>query len=373
MSSSVISNTLISKSGDAGGVVVIPTESMLDAGIYDADTDDEEIEESGSVVEEKKRKTKKTKKTKKSKDPDAPKRPTSAYFYWLGENRIRIKEELGDESKPTVVMKEAGVQWRALSDEDKEPFNASAKESQERYKVEMETYEPKEVSDGVSVVSYPEAPEGWSGPFKLKYLFKNAKGDDGKAKSFKSFDEAIDAAGRLEGCGGITKTAKRYSLRVGPDLLTTTTEKTSNGEASWLKDPELSEEEMGDEKLVRLANEILCDEKAKVLETINKEVQDFETEKAKWLISSGVSAMVNEMAVIQSKIDEVYASEDGLKFKRRGWVDMFDEYEKQNYYCKKSNGKDCVVGGYTTMGCAKVYQNAAKRDEHSASCSHKGC
>ena len=226
--SSVISNTLISKFGDASGDVVIPTESML----VDAMT---EIEESGSVVEEKKRKTKKTKKTKKSKDPDAPKRPTSAYFYWLGENRSRIKEELGDESKPTVVIKEAGVQWRALSDEDKEPFNASAKESQERYKVEMETYEPKEVSDDVSVVSYPEAPEGWSGPFKLKYLFKNAKGDDGKAKSFKSFDEAIDAAGRLEGCGGITKTSRGYSLRVGPDLITSNPTKISSGMASWIK------------------------------------------------------------------------------------------------------------------------------------------
>jgi high mobility group protein B3 len=364
MSSSVISNTHTSKFGDDGCVVNPSIHCMLD----DAMT---EIEESGSVVVEKKRKTKKTKKTK---DPDAPKRPTSAYFYWLGENRSKIKEALGDESKPTVVIKEAGRQWRALTDEEKAPFNASAKESQMRYKTEMETYEPKKVPVvDVMSVSYPEAPEGWSGPFYMMYLFKNAKGDDGKAKSFKSFEEAIDAAGRLEGCGGITKTSRGYSLRVGPDLLTTTTEKTSNGEASWLKDPELSEEEMGDEKLVRLANEILCAEKAKVLETINKEVQDFETEKAKWLISSGISAMVNEMTVIQSKIDEVYASEDGLKFKRRGWVDVFDEYDKQNYYCKKSNGKDCVVGGYTTMGCAKVYQNAAKRDEHSASCSHKGC
>ena len=365
MSSSVISNTHASNFGDDGCVVNPSIHCMLD----DAMT---EIEESGSVVEEKKRKTKKTK------DPDAPKRPTSAYFYWLGENRNRIKEELGDESKPTVVIKEAGRQWRALSDEDKEPFNASAKESQMRYKVEMETYEPKKVpmvDDDVSV-SYPEAPEGWSGPFYLMYLFKTAKGDDGKAKSFKSFDEAIDAAGRLEGCGGITKTSRGYSLRVGPELITANPEKESSAMASWIKDVVMIEEEVVDEKhaeMILLANEMLCDEKAKVLETINKEVQDFETEKAKWLISSGVSAMVNEMAVIQSKIDEVYASEDGLKFKRRGWVDVFDEYDKQNYYCKKSNGKDCVVGGYTTMGCAKVYQNAAKRDEHSASCSHTGC
>jgi hypothetical protein len=69
----------------------------------------------------------------------------------------------------------------------------------------------------------------------LKYLFKNAKGDDGKAKSFKSFDEAIDAAGRLEGCGGITKTSRGYSLRVGPDLITSNPTKISSGMASWIK------------------------------------------------------------------------------------------------------------------------------------------
>ena len=36
---------------------------------------------------------KKRKSKKSNKDPNAPKRPQSAYFLWLNENRDRIREE----------------------------------------------------------------------------------------------------------------------------------------------------------------------------------------------------------------------------------------------------------------------------------------
>ena len=164
-----------------------------------------------------------------------PKRPTSSYLYWQNENRLRIKEELGDEVKPKEVMKECGTHWRALSDEEKEPFVSKGKEDQERYREEMKTYQPSDISVETMTDEYPEAPEGWSGPFQLKYLFKNAKGDDGKTKSFKSFEEAVETAGRLEGCGGITKTSRGYSLRVGSKLIPANPTKIFSALCSWIK------------------------------------------------------------------------------------------------------------------------------------------
>ena len=56
---------------------------------------------------------KRKKKTKK--DPDAPKRPQSAYFIWLNENREKIKEEQPGISI-TELSKVAGEKWREMTD-----------------------------------------------------------------------------------------------------------------------------------------------------------------------------------------------------------------------------------------------------------------
>lgn len=56
---------------------------------------------------------KKVTKGKKGKDPNAPKRAMSAFFFWMQENRDRIK-------KPGMgvadVAKAAGVEWGKLTD-----------------------------------------------------------------------------------------------------------------------------------------------------------------------------------------------------------------------------------------------------------------
>merc|ERR1712189_142918 len=69
---------------------------------YDSDSEDE-------APKQKKQK-------KKKKDPNAPKRPTSAYFFYAGEVRPGIREENPD-MKITEVMSLIGAQWREL-DED---------------------------------------------------------------------------------------------------------------------------------------------------------------------------------------------------------------------------------------------------------------
>merc|ERR1711962_983155 len=55
------------------------------------------------------------KKQKKKKDPNAPKRPTSAYFFFAGDVRPGIREENPD-MKITEVAKLIGAQWRELED-----------------------------------------------------------------------------------------------------------------------------------------------------------------------------------------------------------------------------------------------------------------
>lgn len=56
---------------------------------------------------------KRVKKGGKAKDPNAPKRAMSAFFFWMQENRERIK-------KPGMgvadVAKAAGVEWGKLTD-----------------------------------------------------------------------------------------------------------------------------------------------------------------------------------------------------------------------------------------------------------------
>uniref|UniRef100_A0A0N5A0G0 HMG box domain-containing protein n=1 Tax=Parastrongyloides trichosuri TaxID=131310 RepID=A0A0N5A0G0_PARTI len=77
--------------------------------------------------------TKKT--TKKTRDPNAPKRALSAFFFWLKDNRERIK-------KPGMgvadVAKLAGVEWNALT--DKKIWEKKAEEDKKRYERDLESY-----------------------------------------------------------------------------------------------------------------------------------------------------------------------------------------------------------------------------------------
>jgi hypothetical protein len=78
--------------------------------------------------------THKPKKIKKSKDDseDKPKsKRTSGYILFSNANRDEVRDSLTkDDQKPknTDIMKELARRWKDLSDEDKEPWNAKAKD-----------------------------------------------------------------------------------------------------------------------------------------------------------------------------------------------------------------------------------------------------
>ena len=65
--------------------------------------------------------------------------------------------------------------------------------------------------------SFPEAPEGWSGPHTKSYLWRYALNENLNpiSKKFKSFDLAVEAAEQNSSCHGITLTSQGYTLRIG--------------------------------------------------------------------------------------------------------------------------------------------------------------
>tara|TARA_B100001027_G_scaffold213309_1_gene183812 strand:+ start:480 stop:836 length:357 start_codon:yes stop_codon:yes gene_type:complete len=83
-------------------------------------------------------KSKKPKKEKKSdsEDEEKPKaKRTSGYILFSNATRDEVRTALQDDQdekpKNTEIMKELAKRWKELSEEDKEPWNAKAKELKE--------------------------------------------------------------------------------------------------------------------------------------------------------------------------------------------------------------------------------------------------
>jgi len=85
------------------------------------------------------------KKRKKEKDPNAPKKPLTAYFAWMNENRDRIKSE-NEGASIGEVAKIAGEEWRGLDAGSKSKYEKAYKAAMEVYKDEMANYKPGKVS-----------------------------------------------------------------------------------------------------------------------------------------------------------------------------------------------------------------------------------
>merc|ERR1712228_845648 len=74
-------------------------------------------------------------------DPNAPKRPAGGvYGVFLAENRPKIVSSLPKDHKITDVAKAAGVQWKALSDAAKKPYEDKYKQKQADFVKAMEEY-----------------------------------------------------------------------------------------------------------------------------------------------------------------------------------------------------------------------------------------
>ena len=81
----------------------------------------------------------KTVSKRKAKDPNAPKGVKGSFIQYSGDVRAQVKEENPD-AKVHEISKIIGAMWKALSDEEKAPFEARARADRERYNAEMEEY-----------------------------------------------------------------------------------------------------------------------------------------------------------------------------------------------------------------------------------------
>jgi len=79
---------------------------------------------------------------KADKDPAKPKRPTSAYFFFVAEQRELAKKRGEDISRVAIWTKEVSAKWRELTDSQKKPFEAQAGKDRERYNAQMANYVP---------------------------------------------------------------------------------------------------------------------------------------------------------------------------------------------------------------------------------------
>ena len=173
---------------------------------------------------------------KKRKDPNAPKKAPSPYMIYLNENRADFIQQFADEGtelvgkeKVTKVAKRAGELWKQMNDEDKAQYVEKASALTEKYQQEMKNYTPsgdyakpasKSNASGkidFNSLDIDAAPEGWSGPFENKSLWKFAAKRKFGVGKFKTFEEAIHAAEALvesgEECGGITRDKTGFTLR----------------------------------------------------------------------------------------------------------------------------------------------------------------
>jgi len=96
--------------------------------------------------QERKRREKEKLKTKsgrrkKPKDPEAPRRARTAFNFFLDDFRKEYKRQ-HPESKGVVEVTKAGsAKWKAMSTEDKEPYESKAREAQEEYAAAKAKYE----------------------------------------------------------------------------------------------------------------------------------------------------------------------------------------------------------------------------------------
>ncbi|KAH3682519.1 hypothetical protein WICPIJ_006510 [Wickerhamomyces pijperi] len=80
-----------------------------------------------------------TKSIRKKKDPNAPKRSLSAYMFFANENRDLVREE-----NPGIsfggVGKLLGEKWKALTADEKKPYEEKAEADKKRYEAQKAQY-----------------------------------------------------------------------------------------------------------------------------------------------------------------------------------------------------------------------------------------
>jgi len=112
-------------------------------------------------------------KSKADKDPNKPKRPTSAYFYFVAKEREECKKRGEAITRVAEWTKQVSAKWRELTDPQKKPFEAQAATDRERYNSEMATYKPSGKRGAAKDPNKPKRPQSAYFLFLADFREKN--------------------------------------------------------------------------------------------------------------------------------------------------------------------------------------------------------
>ena len=229
-------------------------------------------------------------------------RGISGYMMWLNENREKIKteyfedEELKGKEKVTKIAKKGGELWKGLEEEEREEWNAKARESRGSVK-------PKEKKIlweySCTKEDDVETPEDMSGPFVGYALVGRTSVGYVRGKgSFSSLSDALKAGREVDGCVGVTKGEGGYQLRAQEKLNKVTKEYFKDHVKSWVFGTKTLEEltgkkESGKKKV------------SKILKKVEEKKED--NEKKKELMKKKAEAAKKKEAMKKKKEEEMEA------------------------------------------------------------------
>ena len=95
---------------------------------------------------------------KKAKDPNAPKRPSTGYIRYTVKRRPAFKKEHPKMDNKEIVAGMA-AEWKALSEKEKNKYNAPAKKEMEQWKKDMAAYKKTKSESSEEDVEEEEAPK----------------------------------------------------------------------------------------------------------------------------------------------------------------------------------------------------------------------
>merc|ERR1719479_224228 len=82
------------------------------------------------------------KRARLERDADKPKKPPTAYWLWLSENRAALVKEAGT-ALGSVVAKLGGEKWKKLDAKLKAPFEEQAAEKKSEYEKALKEYKER--------------------------------------------------------------------------------------------------------------------------------------------------------------------------------------------------------------------------------------
>ena len=119
----------------------------------------------------------------KKKDPNAPKGRSSAYNYYSSAKRSDVKAA-NPEAQHAEIIKILSAQFKALSDEERAPWDAMAAADKERFDKETAIYKtPKATTSSPPNPTTSSSPKSADGQSKKPSSAKKRKQSDGTSKN----------------------------------------------------------------------------------------------------------------------------------------------------------------------------------------------